>query len=446
MLILNSLLFVVLTLLFIYLMNTSSVEIRHPFDKTLHLVITGRQAFMLLIFTTGLVALSGDLGGIDLLAIRLLMLELLVMVMLFWGTKKILWSWTGFLYLTYLIWIIYAISYSPAPQFGLRVLLKYAYPFLIMLFASTTMDLDEFFVKTSFLVRKVGLIVIFLSFIVPFVLVIFPGVIWYGTALAIHFIFLMILSVAIYDVRRYKRDLIMAVIFFIPCLLWVFRTSILGSVVALMVFSFIKYKLKALPVAFILLALFFSIVFLNPAVKNKMFRKDMDIEKVISSNGTSFDKDAIDSNGRFAMWAMSLKQFYDGKELTGSGSGTLQAAFYKMREKQGKAGIVHNDYVQILCDTGLIGLFLYLSIFVAMGIHATKEYGKRTNSDAIKVCAITAAAAGIGMAATAFTDNTVNYSMATLSYPFGMYGMMLGLIRAQNNKPQEIISEDEDLS
>jgi O-antigen ligase len=256
----------------------------------------------------------------------------------------------------------------------------------------------------------------------------------------------MILSVAIYDVRRYKRDLIMAVIFFIPCLLWVFRTSILGSVVALMVFSFIKYKLKALPVAFILLALFFSIVFLNPAVKNKMFRKDMDIEKVISSNGTSFDKDAIDSNGRFAMWAMSLKQFYDGKELTGSGSGTLQAAFYKMREKQGKAGIVHNDYVQILCDTGLIGLFLYLSIFVAMGIHATKEYGKRTNSDAIKVCAITAAAAGIGMAATAFTDNTVNYSMATLSYPFGMYGMMLGLIRAQNNKPQEIISEDEDLS
>jgi hypothetical protein len=38
------------------------------------------------------------------------------------------------------------------------------------------------------------------------------------------------------------------------------------------------------------------------------------------------------------------------------------------------------------------------------------------------------------MAVTSFTDNTVNYSMATLSYPFGFYGIMLGLLKEQKNK------------
>ena len=36
-----------------------------------------------------------------------------------------------------------------------------------------------------------------------------------------------------------------------------------------------------------------------------------------------------------------------------------------------------------------------------------------------------------GVALTMYTDNVVNYSMATLSYPFGFYGMMLGLIKGK---------------
>lgn len=44
------------------------------------------------------------------------------------------------------------------------------------------------------------------------------------------------------------------------------------------------------------------------------------------------------------------------------------------------------------------------------------------------ICAITAGASSAGTLLTMYTDNVINYTMATLSYPCGFYGMMLGLI------------------
>jgi hypothetical protein len=36
-----------------------------------------------------------------------------------------------------------------------------------------------------------------------------------------------------------------------------------------------------------------------------------------------------------------------------------------------------------------------------------------------------------GVFVTLYSDNVVNYSMATLSMPLGFYGMMLGLLQAE---------------
>lgn len=416
--------------------------IHHPYIKGEMMTITGGQGFILFIFATGLFALSGSVGSFDLMALRLLSIEIFILIGLYLLNGKTVWNFTGLVYLLYLLWIIYGITYSNVPIFGLRVLLKYSYPFMIMLFASKVMDDDDLFIKIAFLVRKIGLIVIFISFIVPFILLLFPGVLWYGTALAIHFICLMVLSMAIFDVRRNKWDMIIAVVFFIPCFLWVFRTSILGSIVALTIFSIIRYRVRSLPYLLIIAAIFISLVLFSPTVKKKMFYKNIDTEKVLNSEGIGISKDDIDSNGRFAMWDWSLKKYYQDNQLTGSGSGTLQNVFYQKRAAGG-AGIVHNDYVQILCDSGLIGLILYLGIFLSLLVHSFIVYNHKSNSDAIRICAIAAGASAIGMAATSYTDNTVNYTMATLSYPFGLYGMMLGLLKAQTDRQSEEIEEIE---
>lgn len=417
-------------MLYIYHLKSSLRIIKHPYLQYVQMEISGRESFLFLVFATGLIALSGSLGSLDLMALRLFLLEILIILGLIWSRGQIVWNIPGILYLVYLLWILVGLIYTTVPEYGLRVFLKYIYPFLLFIFSSKIFRNEDLLFKISFVIRKIGLAVIVIYFAAPFVLSFFPGVIWYSTALAIHFIFLSVLSFGLYDLTKKTSDLIIGICFMTPCIIWVFRTSILGSMIALSTFFFIKYKLRSLPFFVIIGTIFLSVVLFFPSVKNKMFNKDFDGEQILQGE-RKIDKNDIDSNGRFAMWDWSMKNFYESRELQGSGSGTLQAVFYKRRAEEGIVGIVHNDYVQILCDNGLIGLILYLSVFLTMLIHTFFVYQDKFNSEAIRLAAITAGASAIGMAVTSFTDNTVNYSMATLSYPFGFYGIMLGLLRTQ---------------
>ena len=80
----------------------------------------------------------------------------------------------------------------------------------------------------------------------------------------------------------------------------------------------------------------------------------------------------------------------------------------------------------MLCDNGIIGLVLYLLIGISTICHSFLIYN-RNPKNIIKISAITAGSTMAGVLLTLYSDNVVNYSMATLSIPFGFYGMMLGL-------------------
>jgi len=133
------------------------------------------------------------------------------------------------------------------------------------------------------------------------------------------------------------------------------------------------------------------------------------------------------------MWEWSLDNYFRGHELIGSGTGNLQKVFYENmsgpnRDAPG-GGIVHNDYIQMLCDNGLIGIILYLTSGLFAIIHCFILYNRKHYPPVLRICAITAGASMAGMLLTLYSDNVVNYSMATLAYPWGFYGMALGLNR-----------------
>jgi O-antigen ligase len=223
---------------------------------------------------------------------------------------------------------------------------------------------------------------------------------------------------------RKKLYLALAVLFVVPCIVWVFRTSIMGTTLALMTFFFFKYKLKSLPVIACILLLFILAVFFIPSVKEKMFNsKDTDVSQ-LQNNELSFDD--INSNARFYMWETLMNKLYEDSMLTGSGTGAVQNYMYS-NTVFGGLKAPHNDYVQILCDNGLIGLVLFLLAGFGAILHSFVEYNRRNVPASIKICAITAGSSMFGVLLTMLTDNTVNYSLATLAYPFGFYGMMLGL-------------------
>ena len=88
--------------------------------------------------------------------------------------------------------------------------------------------------------------------------------------------------------------------------------------------------------------------------------------------------------------------------------------------------VPHSDFVQMRCDNGLIGLILYSTIILLVFVDCCRTYHSIKKWE-IRLCSLVAGASIMGVFVTLYSDNVVNYSMATLSMPFGFYGMMLGL-------------------
>ena len=424
---LNYIYFAILTFVGIKYLFSSRVKMKHPLQKGGYMVLDGREAFWVLTFSTGLLAFSAP-GALDLMAIRLLVLEILLMTGLFMSGRSPVWTFPLIMYAVFLGWIIIGCFYSSAPMYGIRVVMKYLYPLVVALFASAVVRDTEVFMKSGLGARQVAVLSIIIFFTPLHRL--FSGVFWYGTAAAIHYISMMIFSLALYCYARdRKKNLRYVLLFILPCFLWVFRTSIMGTTLAIMAFLFFRYRLKSLPVLFGAVILFVVAVFFIPSVRSKMFYDDS--TSVSQLQNGEIGKDNIDSNGRFAMWEWSMDRYYKDRELVGSGTGTLQEAFYSLRHPFGTIRIVHCDYVQMLCDNGLIGIVLFGLSFLFMIFHCFLVFQNRRNNMGIRLCAIIAGTSVPGVLLTMMTDNVINYSMATISYPCGFYGMMLGMLRKQ---------------
>lgn len=421
---LNYLYFFIITFWGIKFLFQRNGAVGHPLNNNQKLKFDGPELFWTLTFSTGLLAFSAP-GRFDLMAIRLLVLEVLCLIGLFVVKRQAVWSAATILYLFYIIWLIIGLSYSPAPGYGFRVILKYLFPFLVMLFASAAVRHKEVFLKAGLGARIVAVISISFSFI-PLINHLIPGVFWTGTARAIHYISMCVFSLALfYYGGRSKKDLCFFVLFILPCVLWVFRTSIMGTTFALMTFFFFRYKMKSLPVIGGVFILFVLSVFFIPNIKNKMFYngEEKNIQQLQAGN---LSIDDINSNGRFTMWKFLQRRMYKDREIIGSGTGSVQNYMYS-NFVFGGLKVPHNDYVQMLCDNGLVGIIVYFMMIGSFVVHCFIKHNNRKNDIAVRLCAIVAGSSLVGVVLTMYTDNVVNYSMATLTCPFGFYGMMLGL-------------------
>lgn len=431
--ILNYLYFIILTAIGFVWLTSKGGYMTNPLNRRQVMWLDGPERFWVLTFATGLLAFAAPGGTFNILSIRLLVLEVFCIIGLFITKQKPVWNAPIILYIIYLLWICIGLIYTPAPGYGFRVILKYIYPLLIMLFASAAVRDFEVCLKAGLSARIVALISIGIFFI-PYIGKLFPGVFWYGTASAINYIAMFIFSLAIYfHTDEKKNNLILCLVFILPCILWVFRTSIVGTIFAAMTFFFFRYKLKSLPVIIGILIISILSVFFIPSLKEKMFYGNDNVSISQFESG-SISMDDINTNGRLAVWEWSTKKFFTGYELIGSGTGNLQKVFYSLKHPFGTIKIVHNDYVQILCDNGIIGLLFFSLSFIGLVIHCFFVYNDKRHNTGIRICAIVAGASAAGMLLTLYTDNVINYSMATISYPCGFYGMMLGMIAKEKGR------------
>lgn len=442
--IVNLILFLVLNAYFFIFMFRYSARIKDPLNSSRYLLIEGTEMFFILLFATGTLALSssggghGAGGGLNLQAIRLLLLEVALLMSLFVCVERPKWGPGTIMYLIYILWCVYSLTYCGSLEYGIRYILKYMYPFIIMIVASALIRDEKMFLALCVWARRVAILSVILGY-VPGINAIFGGTFWYATAMNLNYASISVISFALYYFYgKDKKDLILAVLFVLPSIIMVHRSGILAIFVAICVFMFFKHKWVSFPYIAVVAAAGLAVVFYVPAVHDKMFWKDTENELTISDvRAGTITSDDIRNNGREALWEILENQFYTGHEMRGSGIGSCQKYLY---EHPAIVKQTHGDYVQMLCDTGRIGFALYILVAVVIMVHCFTVCVTGYIPEYIKCCAMIVASSIAGCFAAMYSENVVTYTMASTGYPFALYGVMLGMLN-KVNKPHYQYSE-----
>jgi hypothetical protein len=134
------------------------------------------------------------------------------------------------------------------------------------------------------------------------------------------------------------------------------------------------------------------------------------------------------------MWEIVLKKLYSRNKMIGSGLGAQQHEMYIVSKYFGGIKVIHSSYVVLLCDTGNIGLFLYLMTIASSMIAGVKYAWKGTTKE-IKAIGTLVFTSWLACLCAMGFDNVLLYALAVNAYPFAFTGMLFGIV---NNK--EIIT------
>lgn len=416
------LIFVILTVWELKLFFTPEVEWRMPYGSRSTMLLSGKEALIILMFATAYIGIA------PVLSLRLGFLELLCLVGAIMVSSRVKLSWPMWLFVIFIAWEVYGLTYTKSVSYGIRMILKYIYPFLFAIFAARVVRDGEVMLSAAIWARRVATVAVCLTLIPPIRLLV-GQLFWFKAALTTSIITMVIFSFALVEFsNEKKKNLWWGIGFCLPCIILVFRTDIFGTIVALATFFVLKYRVKGLPIAAALGVLGLCAMFYIPAVKNKMFFNPDQVTMMDYVTG-NYDEDNIRTNGRKQGWEDVEKWFFKNKETVGSGTGRVQYYFYEEAIGWRRGGQLHNDFLVLKCDNGMIGFILFGISYLAITLHCIYLYHKSGNQYT-RFAAMVAGASLMGVFVTMHSDNTLSYSMCTLSFPWGFYGMALGIENA----------------
>jgi O-antigen ligase len=165
-------------------------------------------------------------------------------------------------------------------------------------------------------------------------------------------------------------------------------------------------------VPIVIIVVFITCFFTIDKFRTRMFKTDkITLEMISSANGNDIDK-LIYTSGRSALWRQVYREFVEQAPLVGKGIGSTDS-WLEMRKK----GKLHSEYLRILCDTGIIGLFLYLGAIFQFYILLIRNYFN-SNDHTVRVYSARALAGLTFYLVTLATDNSLNYISEFSLYVF----------------------------
>ncbi len=345
-----------------------------------------------------------------------------------WRHNKIMVAYTLFV-----VWNLYTMTYTTYPEQGWMMIIKFCLPYLYFWLGYTAMqsehDFYTFLEKTCWICCLYGLL---LGGVTEKLL---PPLYWascYGglcityASLADFFALLITVPVTMYFATGQRKYLWMAAWMFSSSIAAAVRTGIGASVLGIAFFYMIYKKGRSVPYLALAIILFVGSVFAVPEVREKMFGKSAD---EVTVGTASMDK--VEFNGRNYFWENVMNHCYYGKEATGSGCGAALGYFKTTQE--GGSALIHSDWVQMLSESGNIGLGFYIFFAVVMLVVLFSDTWRYQHSPTVTF------SGGIAIASFAACffcmgfDNVITYAQQAYVIPFIMLGIFYKMKDLEND-------------
>lgn len=379
------------------------------------------------------------LGSLSLLKYGLWFIAILVLLIV--GRVRMKFEAMTAMYSVFFLWLCYTMTYTTAPRDGAMMLIKFLLPMLFLWLGYSSLRNEKDLIIFLKVVNVAACI--YCCFIggqgcklMPWLYYpVFMGVFGTYAAFADYLTAVFIVPILLYWLTKENKYIYCALWMVLSTVLESVRTGMGGMMLVFVIAQLLRYKLKALPGVLFAGALFLSVVLFVPQVNEKFFGEEAGMVSATDIvKGGAMSMDNIEMSGREYVWERVLDNCYRGNETFGGGLGTSGRFMKDYGEKNQGLVMMHNDYLQILCDTGLVGITLLTIFYVMVILKVTSNVALRRSSTLVKLTGIMALSSMAGIAFCMYFDNVVSNSMQSMVMPYIYLGFFLKALELEQVK------------
>ena len=355
---------------------------------------------------------------------------LLILLLIYTRVIRIRWEGMTMTYALFFLWLCYTMTYTSAPKDGAMMLIKYSLPMLFLWLGYSSLSNKTDLIVLLKAVNIVGCVWCLImggfaeKFIFP-LYVFMMGICSTYAGFSDFLVSIFIVPILLYWLTKDKK--------YIYCALWMILSVVLQSVRTamggmLLVFAFailLKNKWRAVPGLMMAGAVFVGTILYVPSVREKFFGEEQNVSALDVATGEALSFDKIEMNNREYMWERVLENCYKGKEDYGGGLGTSGRFVKIYAAESGAPEMMHNDYLQILCDSGKLGIALLILFYLAVILKVSLHVAWRRSSSMVRATGIMALPSMAGIAFCMYFDNVVSNSMQSMVMPYIYLGFFL---------------------
>lgn len=417
--------------------------------KKLRMVEVGKKEYYLLSQNMYFVIFSVCTAPIFLGSLALLKYGLwfvAMLALLFVGKVRVKFELMTVMYLVFFLWLCYTMTYTTVPRDGMMMLIKFSLPMLFLWLGYSGLSNEKdliIFLKVVNVAACIycGLIGGFAAtFVWPFYYF-FGGLCSTYAGFADFLTAVFIVPILLYWLTKEKKYIFCALWMVLSTVLQSVRTGMGGMMLVFCTALLLKNKAKAVPGLAVAGAMFLSVILFVPSVNEKFFGDDagkVSANDIVQGNAMSMDN--IEMSGREYVWQRVKDNCYYGNETFGGGLGTSGRFMKDYGEANQGLVMMHNDYLQIICDTGHIGILLLTIFYLVVVLKVASEVALRRCSPLVKLTGIMALPSLAGIGFSMYFDNVVSNSMQSMVMPYIYIGFFLKALELEKRSSNEVAS------